>query len=75
MRVASFLKDKREMEALATLNRLDARGLNEVITVFMQFVESAEGNSVSYLNIFPMSQRLMSNLGFFCVSVGTQKPL
>jgi hypothetical protein len=57
----SLLKDKREIEALAALSRLDIGRLNEVITEFTQFSKSGEENSVSHCNIFPMLQKLISN--------------
>jgi hypothetical protein len=62
MQVVSFLKDKEETDALAALMRLDFARLNEVITVFRRFIKSAEGNYVSYSNIFPMLQKLMADL-------------
>jgi hypothetical protein len=33
------------------------------MTVFKRFIKSAEGNSVSYSNVFPMLGKLMANLG------------
>jgi hypothetical protein len=54
MQVVSFLKDKGETDALAALMRLDFARLNEVMAVFRRFIKSAEGNSVSYSNIFPL---------------------
>jgi hypothetical protein len=62
MQVVSFLKDKEETDALAALMRFDFARLNEVMAVFRQFIKSAEGNSVSYSNIFPMLEKLMANL-------------
>jgi hypothetical protein len=43
--------------------RLDFARLNEVMAVFRRFIKSAEGNSVSYFNIFPILEKLMANLG------------
>jgi hypothetical protein len=43
--------------------RLDFARLNEVMAVFRRFIKSAEGNSVSYSNIFPMLEKLMANFG------------
>jgi hypothetical protein len=65
MQIVSLLKDKEETDALAlvTLMRLDFARLNEVMTVFRRFIKSAEGNSVSYSNIYPISEKLMANLG------------
>jgi hypothetical protein len=63
MQVVSFSRDKGETDALAALMRLDFARLNEVITVFKRFIKSAEGNSVSYSNIFPMLKKLIANLG------------
>jgi hypothetical protein len=63
MQVVSFLKDKGETDALAALMRLDFARLNEVMTVFRRFIKSAKGNSVSYSNIFPMSEKLTANFG------------
>jgi hypothetical protein len=33
------------------------------MAVFRRFIKSAEGNSVSYSNIFPMLDKLMADLG------------
>jgi hypothetical protein len=65
MQVVSFLKDKEETDALAldALMRLDIARLNEVMAVFRRFIKSAEGNSVSYSNIFPMLEKLRANFG------------
>jgi hypothetical protein len=63
MQVVSFLKDKEETDALAARMRLDFARLNEVIAVFRRFIKSAERNSVSYSNIFPVLQKLVANLG------------
>jgi hypothetical protein len=63
MQIVSFLKDKEETDALAALMRVDSARLNEVMAVFRRFIKSAEGNSVSYSNIFPMLEKLMANLG------------
>jgi hypothetical protein len=60
--VVGFLKDKEEMKSLAALKCPDVGRLNEVIIVFLRFVKSEEGNSVSYFNVFPMLHELMSNL-------------
>jgi hypothetical protein len=54
MQVVSFLNDEEETDTLATLMRLDFARLNEVMAIFRPFIKSAEGNSVSYSNIFPM---------------------
>jgi hypothetical protein len=43
--------------------RLDFARLNEVMAVFRPFIKSAEGNSVSYSNTFPMLEKLMANFG------------
>jgi hypothetical protein len=59
--VVGFLNDKEEMNSLAALKRLDVGRLNEVIILFLWFVKSEEGNSVSYFNVFPMLQKQMSN--------------
>jgi hypothetical protein len=53
----------RETEALAALNRLDIGKLNEVKVIFTRFIKYVEGNSISYLDIFPMLHKLMVNLG------------
>jgi hypothetical protein len=63
MQVVSVLKDKEETDALTALMQLDFARLNEVMAVFKRFIKSAEGNSVSYSNIFPMLEKLMANLG------------
>jgi hypothetical protein len=63
MQVVSFLKDKGETDALVALMRLDFVRLNEVVAIFRRFIKSAEGNSVSYSNIFPMLEKLMTDLG------------
>jgi hypothetical protein len=63
MQVVSFWKDKEETDALAAPMRLDFARLNEIMAVFRRFIKSAEGNSVSYSNIFPMLEKLMANLG------------
>jgi hypothetical protein len=57
------LNDEEETNALGALMRLDFARLNEAIAVFTRFIKSAEGNSVSYSNIFPMSEKLMADLG------------
>jgi hypothetical protein len=57
------LKDKEEIDALAALMRLDFARMNEVMTVFRRFIKSAEGNSASYSNTFPMLEKLMANVG------------
>jgi hypothetical protein len=62
-KLVGFLKDKEETEAMAALNRLDVGTLNEAMGIFTRFVNSVEGNSVSYFDIFPMLQKLMANLG------------
>jgi hypothetical protein len=48
---------------MAALNRFDVGRLNEVLAIFAHFVKSAEGNSVSYYDIFPMLQQLIANRG------------
>jgi hypothetical protein len=63
MQVVSFLNDKEETDALAALMQFDFARLNEVMAVLRRFIRSAEGNSVSYSNIFPMLEKLMANLG------------
>jgi hypothetical protein len=63
MQVVGFLKEREETEVMAALNLLDVAKLNEVLAIFRRFVKSADGNSVSYFHIFPMSQKLMANLG------------
>jgi hypothetical protein len=60
---AGFLKDKAETEAMAALNCLDVGRLSEIPAIFRRFVKSAEGNPVSYFDIFPLSQKLRVNLG------------
>jgi hypothetical protein len=57
MQVVSFLNDEKETDAQAALMRLDFARLNEVTTVFRRFIKSAEGNPVSYSNIFPMLEK------------------
>jgi hypothetical protein len=59
--VIGFLKDKDEMEAMTALNRLDVGRLNEVMAVLRRFVKYAEGNSVSYFDIFQILHKLMVN--------------
>jgi hypothetical protein len=63
MQIVSFLKDKEETDALAALMRLDFARLNGLMAVFRRFIKSAEGNSVSYSNIFSMLEKLMANSG------------
>jgi hypothetical protein len=63
MQVISFLKDKEETDTLAALMRFEFARLNEVMAVFRRFIKSAKGNSVSYSNILPMSEKLMTNFG------------
>jgi hypothetical protein len=63
MQIVSFLKDKEETDALAALMRFDFPTLNEITAVFRRFIKSAEGNSVSYSDIFLMLEKLMANLG------------
>jgi hypothetical protein len=58
-----FLNENRETEVLAALNCLDVARLNEVVVIFARFIKSAEGNSISYFDIFPMLQKLMVDLG------------
>jgi hypothetical protein len=43
--------------------RFDFARLNEVMSVFRRLIKSAEGNYVSYSNMFPMLNKLMANLG------------
>jgi hypothetical protein len=43
--------------------QLDFARLNEAVAVFRRFIKSADGNSLSYSNIFPMLEKLMANLG------------
>jgi hypothetical protein len=59
MQVVSFLNDEEGTDALM---RLDFARLNEIMAVFRRFFKSAEGNPVSYSNIFPMLEKLMANL-------------
>jgi hypothetical protein len=63
MQVVSFLKDKEETDALAALMRPNFARMNEAMAVFRPFIKSAEGNSVSYSNIFPVLEKLMANIG------------
>jgi hypothetical protein len=63
MPAISVLKDKEETDALAALMQLDFARMNKVMAVFILFITSAEGNSVSYSNIFPMLEKLMANFG------------
>jgi hypothetical protein len=63
MQVVNILKDKGEIDALAALMRLDFARLNEVMAVFRWLIKSAEGNSVSDSNRFPMVEKLTANLG------------
>jgi hypothetical protein len=53
-KIVGFLNDKDETEAMAALNRRDVDRLNEWLAAFARFVKSAEGNSVSHFDIFPM---------------------
>jgi hypothetical protein len=62
MQVVSSLKDKGETDAPAAPMRLDFARLNELMAVFRRFIKSAEGNSVSYSNIFSLLEKLMANL-------------
>jgi hypothetical protein len=57
------LNDKEEKYALSALMQLDFARLNEVMAIFRRFIKSAEGNSVSYSNIFPMLEKLRANFG------------
>jgi hypothetical protein len=57
-----FCNENRETEVLAALNRLDIAWLNEVMVIFTRFIKCVEGNSISYFDIFPMSQKLMIDL-------------
>jgi hypothetical protein len=61
--VIRFLTENGEMEALASLNRLDIAWVNELMVIFTQFVTSVEGHSVSYFDIFRMLQKLMVHSG------------
>jgi hypothetical protein len=70
-----LLKDKEETDALAALMRLDIARLNEVMAVFRRFIKSAEGNSVSYSNIFPMLEKLMANLGALRANKHAEAPM
>jgi hypothetical protein len=63
MQFVSLLKDKEETDALAALMRLEFDRLNEIMAVFRRFIKSAEGNPVSYSDIFPMLEKLMANFG------------
>jgi hypothetical protein len=54
------LKDREETDALAAF---DVGTLNEVMTVFGQFIKSAKRKSLSYSDIFPMLRKLMANVG------------
>jgi hypothetical protein len=63
MQVVGFLKDKGGMEALVAPNRLDIGKLKEVMAIFTPFIKSAEGNSLSDVNIFPILRKLMANPG------------
>jgi hypothetical protein len=63
MQVVSFLNDEEETDSLAALMRFDFARLNEVMAVFRRFIKSAEGNPVSYSNIFPMLEKLMALFG------------
>jgi hypothetical protein len=58
-----LLNDKEETEAMAALNHLDVGRLNKILAIFTSFAKSAEGNSVSYFDTFPMLQSLIANLG------------
>jgi hypothetical protein len=57
-----FLKENRETEALAALDRLDIARLNEIMVIFTRFSMCVEGNSISYFDVFLMLQKLMVNL-------------
>jgi hypothetical protein len=61
--VVGWSKDKEETEAPDALKRLEVGRLNEVMIFLIQFIRSAEGNSVFYFNIFLMLQKPMSDLG------------
>jgi hypothetical protein len=63
MQVVSLSNDEEGRDTLAALMRLDFARLNEVMAVFRRFSKSAEGNPVSYSNIFPMLEKLMVNFG------------
>jgi hypothetical protein len=56
--------EERATEVLITLNHLDIARMNEVIIVFTRFIKCVEGNFVSYFDIFPILQKLPTNLGF-----------
>jgi hypothetical protein len=43
--------------------RIDFARLNEVMAVFRRSIKWAEGNSVSYSNVFSMLEKLMAHLG------------
>jgi hypothetical protein len=59
--IVGFLKDKEETEAMVALNRLDVGRLNEILVIFKHFLRYPEENSVPYLHIFAMSQKLIAN--------------
>jgi hypothetical protein len=61
--VIGFLNGNRETEVLAAMNCLDIARLNEVIVIFTRFIKCVHGNSISYLDIFPMLPKLMVDLG------------
>jgi hypothetical protein len=63
LHVVSFFNDKEKADALGALTRLHFARLNEVVGVFRWFIKSAEGNPVSYSNIFQMLEKLMANFG------------
>jgi hypothetical protein len=67
-----FLKENRETEALAALNRLDITRLNEVMIVLTRFIRCLEENCISNFDIFPMLQKLMVNLGSLCANKQTE---
>jgi hypothetical protein len=72
MQVVSLLNDEEETDGLATLMQLDFARLNEIIEVFRRFIKSAEGNSVSYSNTFPILEKLMAILGVLRVNKHTE---
>jgi hypothetical protein len=59
--VVGFLNDKEQIKVLAALKGVDVRRLNEAIIVFLRFITSGEGNSVSDFSVFPMLQKPMSD--------------
>jgi hypothetical protein len=57
-----FVNENGETEALAALNRLNIATLNEVMTIFTQFIKYVELNFISHFNFFAMLLKSMIKL-------------